>query len=112
MRVWPWKIGELGYILGYTTHFWGTCSLGQSWFSPDVTWDNDCAIPHYDCAISNYDCAISYLLCLAQNLYLESSISRKSAFIISLPDLLSTLCLLKSCDLTNTKYGKRGLVWA
>ena len=82
MRVWPWKIGELGYILGYTTHFWGTCSLGQSWFSSDVTWDNDCAIPHYDCAISNYDCAISYLLSLAQNSYLESSISRKNAFII------------------------------
>ena len=31
--------------------FWGTCSLGQSWFSSDVTWDNDCSIPHYDCTM-------------------------------------------------------------
>ena len=84
MRVWPWKIGELGYILGYTTHFWGTCPLGQSWFRPDVTWDNDCTISHDDCAIS-------YLLCLAQNSHLKSSISTKSAFVISLSNLLFTL---------------------
>ena len=36
IRVWPWKIDE----------FWGTCSVGQSWFSSDVACANDCAISH------------------------------------------------------------------
>ena len=85
--------------------FRGTCSLGQSCFNPCVTWPDDYAISH------DY-CIWSYILFPAQNFYLKSSIFRRSDFIISLCSLLFVLCLWKSRDLINTRYGKRRLVWA
>ena len=54
--------------------FWGTCSLGQSWFSSDVTWDNDCSIPHYDVIRCESDCAISQKKFFFHNFGSKSSV--------------------------------------
>ena len=89
-----------------------TCSncvtqlLDQSHSNPDVTWGNDCLISHY-CAIFHENCAISHSLFLVQKLISRKFHFQKKWFIISLCSLLFVLCLSKSRDLTNTKYGSR-----
>ena len=83
------------YILRYTPHF-----------EVHVTWVNDCLISHY-CAIFHENCAISHSLFLVQKLISRKFHFQKKWFIISLCSLLFVLCLSKSRDLTNTKYGSR-----
>ena len=93
-----------------------TCSncvtqlLDQSHSNPDVTWGNDCLISHY-CAIFHENCAISHSLFLVQKLISRKFHFQKKWFIISLCSLLFVLCLSKSRDLTNTKYGSREITW-
>ena len=86
--------------------FCGTTLLDQSHSNPDVTWGNDCLISHY-CAIFHENCAISQSLFLLQKLISRKFHFQKKWFIISLCSLLFVLCLSKSRDLTNTKYGSR-----
>ena len=74
-----------------------------------LRWANDCAISHY-CAIFHENCAISHSLFLVQKLISRKFHFQKKWFIISLCSLLFVLCLSKSRDLTNTKYGKKRLV--
>ena len=89
--------------------FWGTnLILGYMFFrsiifDPSVTWSDYCAIFH------TY-CAISHSLFLLQKLISRKFHFQKKWFIISLCSLLFVLCLSKSRDLTNTKYGKKRLV--
>ena len=89
--------------------FWGTnLILGYMFFrsiifDPSVTWSDYCAIFHENCAIS-------HSLFLVQKLISRKFHFQKKWFIISLCSLLFVLCLSKSRDLTNTKYGKKRLV--
>jgi len=92
--------------------FWGTnLILGYKSFRSIIhlRWANDCAISHY-CAIFHENCAISHSLFLVQKLISRKFHFQKKWFIISLCSLLFVLCLSKSRDLTNTKYGKKRLV--
>ena len=92
--------------------FWGTnLILGYKSFRSIIhlRWANDCAISHY-CAIFHENCAISHSLFLVQKLISRKFHFQKKWFVISLCSLLFVLCLSKSRDLTNTKYGKKRLV--
>ena len=92
--------------------FWGTnLILGYKTFRFIIRlrWANDCAISHY-CTIFHENCAISHSLFLVQKLISRKFHFQKKWFIISLSSLLFVLCLSKSRDLTNTKYGKKRLV--
>ena len=94
--------------------FWGTnLILGYKSFRSIIhlRWANDCAISHY-CAIFHENCAISHSLFLVQKLISRKFHFQKKWFIISLCSLLFVLCLSKSRDLNNTKYGKKRLVIA
>ena len=75
-----------------------------------LRWANNCAISHY-CAIFHENCAISHSLFLVQKLISRKFHFQKKWFIISLCSLLFVLCLSKSRDLTNTKYGSREITW-
>ena len=89
--------------------FWGTnLILGYKSFRSIIhlRWANDCAISHY-CAIFHENCAISHSLFLVQKLISRKFHFQKKWFVISLCSLLFVLCLSKSRDLTNTKYGSR-----
>ena len=92
--------------------FWGTnLILGYKSFRSIIhlRWANDCAISHY-CAIFHENCAISHSLFLVQKLISRKFHFQKKWFITNLCSLLFVLCLSKSRDLTNTKYGKKRLV--
>ena len=52
VRVWPWKIVKLGYILGYTTYF-GVHALGTNLV------ENNGILRDYDVIKCESDCAIS-----------------------------------------------------
>ena len=76
-----------------------------------LRWANDCAISLNYCTIFHENCAISHSLFLVQKLISRKFHFQKKWFIISLCSLLFVLCLSKSRDLTNTKYGSREITW-
>ena len=111
IRVWPWKKSWIEVTFCVHMLILGShVLLDQSHSNPDVTWGNDCLISHY-CAIFHENCAISHSLFLVQKLISRKFHFQKKWFIISLCSLLFVLCLSKSRDLTNTKYGSREITW-
>ena len=103
---------HLGWGIFLGTHLTLRYMILILFYSPPsspLIWLDDCAISHY-CAIFHENCAISHSLFLVQKLISRKFHFQKKWFIISLCSLLFVLCLSKSRDLTNTKYGKKRLV--